>query len=239
MNRGYIKIWRKSIDNGWLSNHTLWAFWCWCLLKATHKPCKLLIGFQEVFLEPGQLVFGRKKCANELGTSEQSVRTCLQALKSTSNLTIKSTSKFSIISIVNWEAYQGDDCLDNHQINHQINQRLTSNQPSTNHIQTHKEHKKDIVTVPFDKIQALYNEILPDLPTCRFMTEKRKKHIKTCWKHEPGRTDTVEFWKELFEFISQSDFLMGRTKDPFNGCDLEWITKSSNFVKIREGKYNR
>jgi len=37
MQRGYVKLWRKSIDGGWLSNHKLWVFWCWALIKASHK----------------------------------------------------------------------------------------------------------------------------------------------------------------------------------------------------------
>lgn len=139
MRRGYIKLWRKSLDSGWLANPLLWCFWCWCLMKATHKPCKVLIGFQEVFLSPGQFVFGRKKCAKELKTSERSVRTCLQTLKSTNNLTIKVTNKFSIINIVNWTIYQEEENTNDQQDDQQYDQQLTSNRPTTDHIQTHKE----------------------------------------------------------------------------------------------------
>ena len=141
MNRGYIKLWRKSIDGGWLQHPELWVFWCWCLMKATHKPIKSLIGFQEVNLSAGQFIFGRKKCSMELGISERTVRTCLQTLKSTNNVTIKTTSKYSIISIVNWDIYQVEENINDHQNDHQNDQRATSNRPATDHIQTHKEHK--------------------------------------------------------------------------------------------------
>jgi hypothetical protein len=136
MQRGYVKLWRRSIDNGWLQNHLLWSFWCWCLLKASHKQTEITVGYQRVVLEPGQFVFGRNNAAKELRASPQNIRTCVQTLTKTQNLTIKSTNKFSIISIINWESYQQDE----NKTNHQTNKPLTSNQPATNHKQTHK-HK--------------------------------------------------------------------------------------------------
>ena len=134
---GWVKLWRKSTDSGLMQNPDLWLFWCWCLLKATHKPKKQMVGFQVVELQPGQFVFGRKKAATELPLSEQTVRTCVKKLETLQNLTIKSTNKFSIITIVNWDAYQEI----NQQDNQQDNQQVTSSQPAANHKQEVKECK--------------------------------------------------------------------------------------------------
>ena len=60
MHRGYVKLWRKSLEGGWLKDHKLWAFWCWCLGKASHKQIKILVGLQEVNLLPGEFVFEEK-----------------------------------------------------------------------------------------------------------------------------------------------------------------------------------
>ena len=136
MERGYVKLWRKSLDGEWMTNHLLWTFWCWCLMRATHKPVDVLVGYQKVHLDPGQFVFGRNKAANELRASPQNIRTCVAALKIMQNLTIKSTNKFSIITIINWDIYQQAE----NKINQQLNKRLTSNQPATNHKQEHKHN---------------------------------------------------------------------------------------------------
>lgn len=126
------------MDSGLIKNHNVWIFWTWCLLKANHKKdYKQIVGFQEVILQPGSFIFGRKKAADETGLSEQSIRTCLSFLKKSKNLTIKSTNKFSVISITNWDTYQytkGDS-------NQQSNQRLTSSQPAANHKQEHLNNK--------------------------------------------------------------------------------------------------
>jgi len=138
-NCGWIKLFRKSLDSGLLKNHKLWVFWCYCLMKANHKKdFKCVVGYQEVILQPGEFVFGLKVAAEETNISIQSLRTCIAHLKKYKNLTIKSTNKFSIISIVNWETYQQEKTA----TNKQTNKPLTNNQQ---HTRT-KEHKKNIYT---------------------------------------------------------------------------------------------
>jgi len=109
-------------------------------LKASHKPHTQRVGFQDVELVPGQFVFGRKKAADETGMSEQNIRTCLDYLRRSKNLTSKSTNKFTVITVVNWEDYQGwQDGT-----NQQTNQQLTNNQPTTNQpLTTNNNDKND------------------------------------------------------------------------------------------------
>lgn len=128
MNRGYIRLWRKSLDAGWIRNHKLWAFWSYCLLKASYKEFDAIVGLQVVHLMPGEFIFGRIKAAKATGLSEQEIRTIVAFLRRCGNLTIRSTNKFSIITIVNWSTYQGDE----KENNHQINQPLTNKEPHTN-----------------------------------------------------------------------------------------------------------
>lgn len=106
MNRGYIKLWRKSLDAGWIKNHKLWVFWTYCLLKASYKEFDAIVGLQVVHLLPGQFIFGLLVASKETGLSIRQIRTIIDFLRKTGNLTIKTTNKFSIISIVNWHIYQ-------------------------------------------------------------------------------------------------------------------------------------
>jgi hypothetical protein len=120
MDRGYIKLWRKSLDSGFMQNPNLWIFWSWCLLKASHKRRKQMVGMQVIELQPGQLIFGRKAASKDLGISERTIRTCLKKLETLQNMTIKRTNKYSIISIVNWDTYQQRDCKSDHQSDQQV-----------------------------------------------------------------------------------------------------------------------
>jgi hypothetical protein len=137
MQRGYVKLWRKSIDAGWLSNHKLWAFWCWCLMKASHKEHDMIVGCQQVHLIPGEFVFGLNKASEELEMSIRSIRTILDFLKKSKNLTIKTTNKFSVISIVNWHTYQSDK-IENDKQN---DKPPTNNRQATDNKQECKELK--------------------------------------------------------------------------------------------------
>ena len=51
-------------------------------------------------IKAGDLVVGRKELASKLRLSEQMIRTAISHLKSTNEITIKSTSKFSVITVV-------------------------------------------------------------------------------------------------------------------------------------------
>lgn len=135
MNSGYVKLWRKVKDSGWLRNHKLWVFWSYCLLTATHKPCTVIVGCQQVQLLPGQFIFGRKKAAEETRLSEREVRTCLSLLKKSENVTIKTTNKFSIITLVKWADYQAEP--------EKTTSRKTNKRPTTDHIQEGKEGKEE------------------------------------------------------------------------------------------------
>jgi hypothetical protein len=109
MDRGYVKLWRKTLDSGWFQNPELFTFWCYCLCKATWKPITQIVGFQQIDLQPGQFVFGRRAASAEIMMSVRKIRTCMQNLKNMGNVTLKTTNKFTIISVVNWDIYQIDE----------------------------------------------------------------------------------------------------------------------------------
>jgi len=230
MHRGYVKLWRKSLDAGWLQNSKLWAFWCWCLMKASYKEYDLIVGCQQVHLMPGDFVFGRKAAAKELRISEQTIRTLLNFLKTSRNLTTKTTNKFSIISIINWSTYQEDE----NQINQQTNQPLTNNQPATNHKQTLKELKalKENTISDF----SLPENIKPE--TWNAYLEMRKTIKKPATKHaqkliiqkllkmksDPNLilNQSIEgSWQNIYE-LKQGDNNGNRTG---NGAGGSWIQK--------------
>lgn len=139
MNNGWIKLYRKTIECGFFNNPSLSHFWVWCLLKASHKEQQLSVKYQSVPLLPGQFVFGRKVASLETGLSERTIRTSVNHLKELGNVTIKSTNKFSILTICKWDTYQklstGDD--------QQNDLPTTNRRPTDDHIQEGKEVKND------------------------------------------------------------------------------------------------
>lgn len=93
--------------------------------------------------------------------------------------------------------------------------------------------------VPFNKIIELYHEVLPELPSVEKLTEQRKGFIRQRWQED---LKELEHWRNYFDFVRRSDFLMGRSppregKKPFR-ADLEWLTRPGNYAKIAEEKYH-
>lgn len=196
MKKGYIKLYRKLLESGMLKNPHLTTFWIWCLLKASHKKTKALVGYQEIALNPGQFIFGRKKASEEIGVTPQRIRTCLNFLKKTQRLTIKTTNKFSIITIIKWGDYQSDIQQDNQQ----TNQQLTNNQPTTNQqLTTNKNVKECIKNV---KNESSCPELSDDI------SEPILK-ITTVSKNSDGTSilfsiyqDDIDQWQEAFPAVN-------------------------------------
>jgi hypothetical protein len=120
MNRGYIKLYRKSLNSRVFQSEGLFKVWIWCLLKASHEETWISVktgrGITEVYLYPGQFIFGRKSAAKELKMSASTVWKRILKLKKMGNLNIESNTKYSLIIIVNWETYQGSLKKSNNQV---------------------------------------------------------------------------------------------------------------------------
>lgn len=139
MEHGYVKLWRKCLDSGLLKNPTAWQLFGYLLLKATHRAHRQLVGGMVFDLQPGDVIFGRSKAADDLCVGEQSIRTALKLLEKLEIVTSKSTNKCTVISFVNWDRYQDEQPAPNQQ----TNQHLTSNQPAPNqHLTTNKNERK-------------------------------------------------------------------------------------------------
>lgn len=139
MEQGYVKLWRKCLDSGLLKNPTAWQLFGYLLLKATHRAHRQLVGGMVFDLQPGDVIFGRSKAADDLCVGEQSIRTALKLLEKLEIVTSKATNKCTVISFVNWDRYQDEQPAPNQQ----TNQHLTSNQPAPNqHLTTNKNERK-------------------------------------------------------------------------------------------------
>jgi len=184
MNPGWIKLHRKLQSWEWYTDSYCVHLFIHLLLSANHKPRK----WRGITIEQGQLVTSRTQLSIETGISEQSIRTTLKKLKSTSELTSKPTNRFTILTIVNWASYQCDEDPTNQLINQPANQQLTSNQPATNQ----PSHKND-KNVKNEKKERDAREGLTDF--VKFINAKTAKMYMTNqakWLNEWGKLRQAE-----------------------------------------------
>ena len=130
MHQGYIKLWRKLQKWEWYKNSHAVHLLIHLILSANHKASR----FASYEIKRGQVVTGRLMLASQTGMSVQAVRTALTKLKSTSEITIKTTNRFSIITICKYETYQEPPSEINQQNDQPLNQQTTNKQPTNNHV---------------------------------------------------------------------------------------------------------
>lgn len=136
MNLGWIKLHRQILDWEWYSDTNTFRLFMHLILKANFKDQP----YQGKVIKKGYLITGRDKLSFETGLSVREIRTCLERLKSTNEIAIKSNSKGTEIQIVNYDKYQVET-------NETTNHRPTKDQQTTT-IKESKEIKKEKNTIP-------------------------------------------------------------------------------------------
>lgn len=132
-------MYRSFLDWEWYPDTNCVRLALHFILKANYQPKK----WQGTVIDRGQLVTSRGQLAEETGLSPMQVRTTLDKLQRTGFLTKCTTSKYTIVTICNYDYYQQkqDGCDDGEQP--ADNQQITSEQPTDNQqITTTKEYKK-------------------------------------------------------------------------------------------------
>ena len=235
MYRGYIKLWRKSFDSIIWKNPKLWRFWTWCLMKATHRQFKGSVSFSEIDLAPGEFIFGRKKCSKETGLSERTIRTCISKLNG-NKIVVKSTNRYSIINIINWELYQQPENENDQQTTSKrpANDQQTTTYKNVKNEKNEKNVKKKEPPCPHLKIIDIYHKKLPMLPIVQSHTEDLKSRIRARWREDPKR-QTLEWWEWYFEGVLGCDFLIGKVKDW--AASFYWLVGPKNMTKVLNGEY--
>ena len=127
---GWIKLHRKMLDWEWFSDYKTLSVFIYLLLSANHSQKK----WRGVVIEKGQCLTSSMKIADATGLSRQQVRTAIEHLKATNEITIQSTKQYTIVTILKYDSYQqiGDAEQPTKQPTKQPqdNQQSTNDQPS-------------------------------------------------------------------------------------------------------------
>lgn len=111
---GWFKLHRKIVENPMFSDADLLRLWIMCLSKAAYKDTTVLIEKQEVDLKPGQFVTGRFSLYADYNSGvsprkkvkDTTLWSWLKRLESYGNIDIKTTNKYSVVTVVKWSEYQ-------------------------------------------------------------------------------------------------------------------------------------
>lgn len=144
---GWIKEYNKKLDWEWFRTPNVAHFFDYCLLKMNKKD----IEWRGITIKKGQFVTSREVASVETGLTIQQVRTCINKLKSTNEITIETTNKYTIITICNIDKYQNFCELCNQENNQNFNQQITNKQPTNNQQITTSKDNIDIIDIKNNK----------------------------------------------------------------------------------------
>jgi hypothetical protein len=197
---GYIKLYRKLVTWGWYQDSVVKDLFLHFLLTASFKDF-VWMGQK---MKAGQLITGRKKLAEDLGFTEQQIRTAMEKLKSTGEITTKATNKYTVITVVNWANFQGDEeIVTNASTNEQPtnNQQITNKQPHRKNV---KNDKNIITTTARTRVHTC-ESVKPSLFEIQFYISENKlnvdanafyqKYEDNGWVTESG--EPIQNWKNL------------------------------------------
>lgn len=131
MEKGWVKLYRQITDWEWFTEPATAHLFIYLLAKANHKPTR----YKGVEIPAGGLTTSREALSKATGLSERQIRTALKHLISTNEVTKKSTRKYTLLIVNNWNLYQGIDQQNDQQVTNKRptgDQQVTSNKNDKN-----------------------------------------------------------------------------------------------------------
>ena len=182
----------------------------------------------------GSFVTSLDSLAKELGLSVQEIRTALKHLISTGELTSKSTNKYRIITVVNYEMYQ--------QVNKQPNSPLTGNQQATNKQLTTIEEYIEYKTNKEYKNNSVCNNTPEENFSCHLGCVYKTIDCKNCmkkWKCPLPDEPTFKgiYGKTFYEYVAEIELRKlelarefeameaRRGNEPLELHDYDWLNE--------------
>lgn len=211
---GWIKLHRKTAESRVFLNEGLLKVWVWCLLKASHSKqwvdIKTGRGITEVEILPGQFIFGRHSAAKKLKMKADTVYSRMKKLEKMKNINMQNNTHYSIITIINWEVYQGEDEEIQHRNQHPNNtQTPTKHQPNNTY--------KNVKNVKNDKNVKIYSDEIKN-----FTTSYQEYVLTQFPKTAPKISDSLieKCCDTIDKLIRLDDFSFGEVYET-----IQWASK--------------
>ena len=163
LNQGFITLQRQILEWEWYSDGNTFRLFIHLLLKANHTDKS----YKGTLIKRGTFLTGLDVLSKETGLTVRQVRTCLTRLKSTNEVTIKTSSKGSIVQIVKYNEYQSATSKT-------TNQRQTNDKPTTSTNNDNNENNENneevyrefahlkIYKSEFDKLRGKWSRLQID-----------------------------------------------------------------------------
>jgi len=221
MSKGWVCLHRSLADHWIYEDPDFLKIWVSMLFKANHETKTTLFNGSLVTVERGQFVFGRIKFAAETNISESKIRKALKLLKTDQMISQQNSSKYSIISILNYEDHQNNSQHSNQHLAR--NQHATSTQPATSKQLNNSTIKQ--------KTQGLNFSGFPENPSDQVWEDFKK--VRQARKAPITQTVINQIGKQL-TLANQNGYSVDRCLS--TAIEANWQTFKYEWLVSREGQ---
>lgn len=211
MAEDFLKLHRKMLKWGWYDDVNTCRVFIHCLLKANWKAGE----WHGINYSAGQFITSLETLSVETHLSVQQVRSALQHLIATGELTSNQQGKARIITVNNWNDYQADNKVDN--------KIVTGCQQDDNKVVT---TDKDIKKERYKEVKNIYGEYKHVR-----LTQKQYDKLVTDY----GEESLIAAIKYLDEYLQMN----GKKYTDHNLVLRKWVfdaVKRDNGSKPQENK---
>lgn len=224
MHRGWVKSWRRELDHPLYSYPLIWHYFNFCITSANIKDKPFMCGDGLITVKRGSFITSLERSAKTTGLSFQNIRTAQSKLQKLFMISKKSTNRFTIISVCNYETYQRQDNEDQQTTNKQLtnNQQTTNKQLTTTKEckelkRTKKNEKKDIASLVtiFEKFWNKYpkrnGRRVGKKQALEYFTknfdEKTSTELEVCIENYSSYCEKAESYpKDFIRFMKSGDW---------------------------------
>lgn len=249
MKSGWIKLYRQLADKDlWLAEpFTRGQAWVDLILLANHKAGHIRKRGVRIDLQAGECGWSERELAARWKWSRGKVRRFFDELEEDEMIEKKVVPQKNNVTgsfkIIKYCSMQNGSTTDS-----------TTDGPPTDHQRYQNKNEKngkngknkdiDLLTpvpssplpsCPHEKILELYRDILPELPAVKKWTDKRQRLLRARWKEDKERQN-LEWWRDYFNKVKASDFLMGK-KATFR-ASLDFLLNGDKLIRTIEGHYD-
>ena len=229
--KGWVCLHRKFLDWEWYTEVSVAHLFLYCILRANYTDTE----WRGIKIKKGAFVTSYPNLAKSTGLTVRQCRTALNKLKSTGEVTHKTTSRYSIITVNNWDMYQQDDTQPDRQATgkRQASDRQTTTDNNINNINNNNNSFLEKKTDPYiNKTNSIfieeYQKVFNSKPC--LMANQRNKLAELAAEIENFR-DTIPI---VLEKLKNINFSL-----PNFTPNYIWLLNDDNYIKVLSGTYDK
>ena len=256
--QGWIKLYRRLINKGYYQKSQYVHLWHHLLLSANHTATEFMFNGKIIEIPAGSFITGRKKLSNSTGISETTIERILKVFESEHQIGQQKTSKYRLISILNWDKHQGVGQENGQQMD---NKRTTNgHQADTNKNDKNIKNEKKTTTKgkiecpnDFKNLELYSDKTLPGIqalwnkwesvksagetayPGIDIVRELKKAHAWEIANTSKRKTDRLKFLNNWFK-RAQDDPRTPKVMKPKRAIDSDIPMETNIPLKLETQK---